>query len=43
METPLGLWAVALASAIFGAVHTFNFIGSENGAQRPRWPCRTSW
>jgi hypothetical protein len=34
METPLGLWGGwALSSAIFGAVHTFNFIGAENGAQ----------
>jgi membrane protease YdiL (CAAX protease family) len=34
METPLGMWGGwALGSAIFGAVHTFNFIGAENGAQ----------
>jgi membrane protease YdiL (CAAX protease family) len=34
METPLGLWGGwAVGSAIFGAVHTFNFIGAENGTQ----------
>jgi membrane protease YdiL (CAAX protease family) len=33
-ETPLGLWGGwAVASAIFGAVHTFNFIGEENGVR----------
>ena len=31
-ETSLGLWGGwAVGSAIFGAVHTFNFIGGENG------------
>jgi membrane protease YdiL (CAAX protease family) len=31
-ETSLGLWGGwAVGSAIFGAVHTFNFIGNENG------------
>ncbi|HTA19487.1 MAG TPA: CPBP family intramembrane glutamic endopeptidase [Polyangia bacterium] len=31
-ETPLGLWGGwAVGSAIFGAAHTFNFIGDEDG------------
>ncbi|HEY2731926.1 MAG TPA: CPBP family glutamic-type intramembrane protease [Polyangia bacterium] len=31
-ETSLGLWGGwAVGSAIFGAAHTFNFIGGENG------------
>jgi membrane protease YdiL (CAAX protease family) len=33
-ETSLGVWGGwAVGSAIFGAVHTFNFIGEEGGAQ----------
>ncbi|HSZ83274.1 MAG TPA: CPBP family glutamic-type intramembrane protease [Polyangia bacterium] len=31
-ETPLGLWGGwAVGSAIFGAAHTFNFIGDQDG------------
>jgi len=33
-ETPLGLWGGwAVGSAIFGAAHTFNFIGERGGAR----------
>jgi membrane protease YdiL (CAAX protease family) len=33
-EGPLGLWGGwAVGSAIFGAAHTFNFIGDENGVK----------
>jgi membrane protease YdiL (CAAX protease family) len=33
-ETPLGLWGGwAVGSVIFGAAHTFNFIGEENGVK----------
>lgn len=33
-ETSLGLWGGwAVGSAIFGAAHTFNFIGEENGVR----------
>jgi membrane protease YdiL (CAAX protease family) len=33
-ETPLGLWGGwAVGSAIFGAVHTFNFVGDTNGVR----------
>jgi membrane protease YdiL (CAAX protease family) len=33
-ETPLGLWGGwAVGSAIFGAAHTFNFIGDTNGVR----------
>ncbi|HVX96518.1 MAG TPA: CPBP family intramembrane glutamic endopeptidase [Polyangia bacterium] len=33
-ETALGLWGGwAVGSAIFGAAHTFNFIGEENGVR----------
>jgi membrane protease YdiL (CAAX protease family) len=33
-ETPLGLWGGwAVGSVIFGALHTLNFVGKENGAR----------